>query len=872
MRMDRLPDHLLLSNPPDAPTLSYASALLDRLDNPHKPTDGLTWAQILAEEPLEGEHWALSADSESDSDLSPWDDDPELLRERASASSAASEYEAYGEDDADVDKGEDKEGERDVELAIPQRYDHRDKIEEIQAQQYWRADWKPDLDLDKEFDIGDPPAYKIGGPSSEKYIYEHDAVREVLMALQGRQNLLFSWTHQGGNTFSFTPSQTAPRLAHYTLNAQLSLLRSFANTATTVHHLRKFVASVYSRPGRVRTIEAFAEAVERELCRFEGWCAAREEDIVLAQNGLDAGSPRTVVSLLSLEKRLRDEFGRAYEVLLDVSRRAMRRATSRSAHAHADDDTDEVWILSELPTRAPPALVAAFLLDALFASAQTFAGMGDTVVPTVLLRVFARAAAPVWAMMQAWVGAGRVEAEEFFVEDNELVLADPEFWGEGYTVRGEGDEGRASVPGFLEGVVGMVVSAGKSVGLLRALGLDVDGVHARAEWRSFSAVLDGEVGEGHVSADVLSQVVYDELVAPCRTAQTSLTRVLFEECEMMRHLGAVENLYLMMRGDDMTHFANVLFGKMDTGQQWSDFHFLNTSFSEIVSSHPGPARWIDSALVRLSYRGTRTTNRTVRALEGLQVEYAVPFPLTYVLGPRVLSAYNVLFVFLLQLRRAKGVLDSILVFYAMRSKLSWFVNTLLNFVGTHVLHAQVALLHTAVHKAESLDDVIRLHEEHLEKICGRCFLRENTAALHRAVTSVLDMSLYFSDCFVAFAGDTTHDISRAYLLLTRRHRSRQQRRLRRNVIGFSQSLIRPEDDSESDSDEDGEMAPEPSFSVAASVSLAEEGFFIRLDKMSSDLDGLVKFIRRGVESLAAGAGESGQVFGVLAFSLEDWDR
>jgi len=34
----------------------------------------------------------------------------------------------------------------------------------------------------------------------------------------------------------------------------------------------------------------------------------------------------------------------------------------------------------------------------------------------------------------------------------------------------------------------------------------------------------------------------------------------------------------------------------------------------------------------------------------------------------------------------------------------------------------------------------------------------------------------------------------------------------------------------------------------------------------------VRFVRRGVESLAGGVGEAAPAFGVLAFALEDWDN
>ena len=140
------------------------------------------------------------------------------------------------------------------------------------------------------------------------------------------------------------------------------------------------------------------------------------------------------------------------------------------------------------------------------------------------------------------------------------------------------------------------------------------------------------------------------------------------------------------------------------------------------------------------------------------------------------------------------------------------------------------------------------------------------------------MCLYFSDCFVAFAGDTTHDISKQSLVHMKRHRSKRRKRERKNVIGFSQSLHATEiGSSSSDSeleDEESMEVPETSFSLNATttVDLVEESFHVRLDKMSSQLDALVRFIRRGVESLAAGTGEAAPAFGIFAFALEDWDR
>src|SRR5262245_51765682 len=100
---------------------------------------------------------------------------------------------------------------------------------------------------------------------------------------------------------------------------------------------------------------------------------------------------------------------------------------------------------------------------------------------------------------------------------------------------------------------------------------------------------------------------------------------------------------------------------MDSQQQWNDFHILNTVFSDVVESQG--TKWIQTSLVRMAYRGgkDKTTLRSVRGIDGLTVEYAVPFPLTYVFTPKVLQMYGYIFVFLLQIRRAKGILERILV-------------------------------------------------------------------------------------------------------------------------------------------------------------------------------------------------------------------
>ncbi|KIJ13301.1 hypothetical protein PAXINDRAFT_117334 [Paxillus involutus ATCC 200175] len=934
IKLSHLPDHLqlliLLSSAPSNSTLAFAETY--EVAEPSKSPPPITWKDILAEEPLEGQHWEgvyglppgstvegwETRSNESTPSLSPWDQD-DSLDEDDSRSSFEDLPPPVIETSAEPEPCQ----------PTHHSYNHRGAIEDLKAQQYWRDDWRIDVDVSRPFDIGDPstlgPAMlrvlgeratlALVGPEQEKYIHERDAVREVLMCLQGRKNFMIYTTP---DTFSSVPSPTAPRLLHFTLTAQSSILGAFARVTTTICHLRKFVSAILHNASSVhklspsgtmhllthsirsRTVEAFADAVDSQIQAFDRWCAEKEAAICRARAGI---GDSLVVSLLSLDKDVRDTFAGTFDVLLDILRRLV--ACICQSHDRLDQ---AVWNLASMPTRVPSAAVSALLLDLLSEAAEEQSSMGNMATSTSLSAVFAKTAEPVWDTIGKWLQDGmpirnawdsvddvQTIDDELFIEDNELLVMDPDFWAEGYVLRKpvtlEDERNQSAVPTFLGRVVHRTLGAGKAVGLLRTMGIHFSSEHAmeaespHLDWRSFTEFFEFNAAAIRDS-ESLSHLIEEEVSSYCLAAGMRLSRVLTEECDLARHIAAIEGLFLMTRGDVLSNFTDVLFAKMDSQQPWNDFHFLNSAFSDVVES--SNSNWIETSLIRLSYRGNTAMkiSTTVKAIDGLLVEYAVPFPLTYIFTPNVLRSYCSIFVFLLQIRRAKSVLERILlrgavtnpglrneikVFYAMRGKLSWFINALFNYVATHAIQSQVLKFKTAFKTADSLDEMIRTHNNHLEKLLCKCFLDSTTSPLLKAVLSVLDICIRFRDFFTTFAGDTTHDISRLSISM-RRHRSRRQRRQRKDVIGFS--LPPPGQDSEDDSDTDLEAeelkdAPEPSFSVAPSFS--EEDFSTQLEKLSQELDALVRYIRRGAESLAGGTSDAAPAFGVLSFTLEDWD-
>ncbi|KAJ4479162.1 Spc98 family-domain-containing protein [Lentinula aciculospora] len=967
---------LAMSSLPEPSTLTHASLYLDALNNPlpSAENDQLTWKKILEEDPYEGDHWIgipggipMSRRRRSSAYVSE-DNDDELLDDLDTSPSLSpldsddvalddtdSEHEIFQSLDKSPHSGAPTTSAIDTRhRPLYTTYAYRQELENLKSKQYWLPDWKIGSDVALQrpgtFNIGDASTL---GPTLQRILPRTASMDQLPL------ELLLSAERYIREDDATTKS--TPKLLHLSLASQTSLLNTIGASCRTIQRLRQFTSSIMchslaarskgrqtlsaldrtksARTSKItRTLEAFADAIDTEIRILEIWCSDREESWLRALGGVSPHPKQDdrglVVSLSGTEKAFRDQFEDGFNVILEVVVRVV-----------GEPQSDE-WAL---PTRTP-SLTSALLLDLLFSTVQQRLERGDKVTAEALMRVFVRSAEPVWSMIGKWIGTGfeinggRDQSqvgggleEEFFIESNGLGielgvlgLLDPEFWQDGYSLRDGASLGSASssqgheestptqrcIPSFLKHVAVTVLESGKAIGLLKALGVDVQDLDiddaqflGSWEWESFrKLVADGHTpfsqGDGanvralsFVSVDQLSRRIYDKLTPYGHATGSLLAKVIIAECDFWSHLRAIESLHLMRRGDIISDFTDILFAKMDSKQNWTDFHFLNTAFSEMISASNSVSNieeFIETSLIRLSYRGAslkqKNATRTIKALDGLSLEYAVPFPLTYIFTPVNLQIYNEIFVFLLRIRRAKSLLEIILVrgasgshpglkaFYAMRSRLSWFVNTFLNFLTTYVIQTQALSFHSALTEAQSqsFDQLIKVHEDYLRKVQSRCLLDAKTNALYRAILSILDMTLNFNELFGTFSGDVTmHDIS-SHSIVLKHHRSRRQRRRRKNVIGFSFSINpSPEtSDSEMEREEDGaDYEADYSFSVSINTTTFEDSddLSTRINKMSTDLDGLVRFVRRGVETLAGGTSDAATTFGILAFSLENWD-
>lgn len=335
-----------------------------------------------------------------------------------------------------------------------------------------------------------------------------------------------------------------------------------------------------------RTVEAFAEAVDAQIQKVSLWCSNREEAMLrsVSQNVV------LVVSLLGLTKAFRDEFSETFSSLLDILR-----STFRNQSLPLDD-------CSAMHRQASPSTQSSTLLDSLFTKAQSRRTFGDIKTSTALMEVFIATAEPVWRMSSRWLSDGLFGTtspgmshleNEFFIESNGLSLSDPDFWSDGYVLRtstllqaGNQEDGLC-VPVFLKPTSDSILSAGKSMGLLRILDDQDDikpevlkslGTTQLPVFREFltdalKALTDDSDSGGDspleafrrdrsLTIDDFTLILRERLLPRCQVVEKTLLGVLFSECQFFEHLSSIEGLFLMRKGDAMADFCEILFSQV----------------------------------------------------------------------------------------------------------------------------------------------------------------------------------------------------------------------------------------------------------------------------------------------------------------------
>ncbi|RUS21658.1 hypothetical protein BC937DRAFT_91930 [Endogone sp. FLAS-F59071] len=289
----------------------------------------------------------------------------------------------------------------------------------------------------------------------------------------------------------------------------------------------------------------------------------------------------------------------------------------------------------------------------------------------------------------------------------------------------------------------------------------------------------------------------DNYVRPqYESAGRLLAHILKGRCDLTYHFRALAGIYLMLEGDLMHRFCQMVFRKIDKRQAWYDSQALNGLFMEacrhtewerqdnvhiwVKERENLQKRTVAAAANRSGQRDDRTSDKSdnvhlnsVRVFENVVVEYRLPWPINNIIRVAAIHQYKRIITLLLELKRAKYLMERIslfksrlhqqaargrhdpamLLFYSLRVRLMWFVNTVYNYIMTTILHSETQEFQEKLTQVFDIDEIIQLHEGYVRRIRDRCLLNEKVNPIMRAIILILDTTIRFSNLFARYVED-----------------------------------------------------------------------------------------------------------------------
>ncbi|KAI5780906.1 Spc98 family-domain-containing protein [Geopyxis carbonaria] len=845
---DQLPEilHVILELS-DEPLKKALVSDLDKLVKPPPPPE-LTWGDIIADEPLDGDIWtdvdfgAESSDAWSDDGGREMREPVEKLWEGDAAETMRSKRRKKRKEGGLED--EDEERYRVVGVEGFTMESDREGLETMKAAQYWERKVEA---VSEQVDV----SLSFGPLEDLWVISELQALREVIMMIFGYYCELFENGKGDDENVVWVDSERVEKrfaLRHASHEGFVALLEWFAARGTSLNRIRKFTKAKEDLPER----QAFMAAVEEKLVALDREVIAIEEQYVgtgnvhgglLVHEVLIVTGPSVSVSLLSLQTKL-EPLLRPFTTLSKIIENEKTAGFTHSSH-----------------------------LEQLYQAACDLQSTGDMPSFHFTATIFFSCLQTYLRPIRLWMESGLLPppSTDFLVVQNqsdaEVELGS--LWQSQFSLR-RSPSGALDAPSFVHPVAGRILTTGKSVVFLKRLqpstASEFSDTLTSSDELSFTDVCTPGASLAPFSS--LFLVAFNTWISARHHSVSSRLRThLFTACGLWHSLDALDTLYFGANGALAAALAQGLFDRLDRRTaNWADRFVLTELAQGVFAGTPS----VDAARIRLALdpaaAGAHRASRTARAiplLSAITLHYRLPWPIQNILTPRTsLPLYQKISTFLLQLRRARYLLTHLALlrgaqqpatYHTLRHRLLWFTSVLTTYVTTLVLRPQTAALRTAMREAADLDEMARLHARFIERARDQCLLGARLAPIHAAVVQALDLASRFAYAQAepyngsssgGGGGDGGRRGAALPFLPTPKHLRRRRRgsessadeELPSPSAASSTAFGDDEGEEEGDSEEEG-MGD-------------EERRERELAKMLGELGGLVGFVRDGLRGVA----------------------
>lgn len=423
---------------------------------------------------------------------------------------------------------------------------------------------------------------EIAAEEDEKtHITELNAVKETMYMLMGLRTNLYV-TDQEQHTIRVNPKYC---LQYVTTSTIEDVLARFANTGKRIYRLRQWSKKASTLP----VVQAFEAAVKKRLVRYDLSVAN------LQQGYLNPSSPVTV-SLVKLESEVRwlsINILRLVNVVTEVEAQIL-----VNPFIHLEALFDQV-------TLAQMALedeVFFYMVDIFFECLQTYL-----------------------APIRRWMVDGELGLadETFFIFANEANGDLSDMWHDRYVLRRDTNE-VLRCPSFLHVSAKKIFNIGKSVIFLKELEIfGTEPLTTNTEPRLDRATICGDSSNVPlISFPELFRTAFDSWIQSKYSVASDLLCEHITGAQRLIHtLQTLDTIFVGANGAAFEEFANVLFARLDSGQEgWND-NFMLTDIARSVFSPTMPA----GDVKRLAVRQARVKNpkTSLKALTTVSFDFAV---------------------------------------------------------------------------------------------------------------------------------------------------------------------------------------------------------------------------------------------------------
>lgn len=386
---------------------------------------------------------------------------------------------------------------------------------------------------------------------------------------------------------------------------------------------------------------------------------------------------------------------------------------------------------------------------------------GDHYIRTLIQNLLKVVTRPLFKMLSNWIYWGELDDTfgEFFVATN-IAVPDCSLWQERYSLN------KAMIPSFITmDQARKILSSGKAINFLRQVCQDNTFIRDEDKRMKALELMSTESLFSQEKDANFENILEKNYV---RTSKTVL-QVLHDKYNLMDHLLAMRNYFLLGQGDFIRHLMDLLDADLAKPANSLYIHNLTGILESAIRAtnaqfhNPEVLQRLDVRLLEVSVGDT--------GWDVFSLDYHADGPIGTVFTPHCMNSYLRLFATLWRAKRMEYILSKISqsrttylklqakvpevtpVLYLCHITLSQmvhFVQQMQYYMAFEVMECCWADLLLKISLAQDLDQVIAAHENFLDTLLTRALLDEESLILRTQLKAIYDLIIHFDKIQFSF--------------------------------------------------------------------------------------------------------------------------